>query len=220
MNAAAPATDTLFQRYLAQCQADAAAVLTRVCREAGVAEAGSGLWVAPPQRQARALLPGLAPRWLDWLTRHDPSTQAVQSMPQPFVTDGFGVPTGLALMSDDDVDEDIESTRVVQGVESAAEWSLRDLRSRLASAPPVPGGSPEEVLPLAPARVVSALCGALHEQTPDAATRLAALRCVAAPLASALANLYQQHADRSWSSAVAGRCVFQAGLSLRPPCSG
>ena len=195
MNAAAPATDTLFQRYLAQCQADAAAVLTRVCREAGVAEAGSGLWVAPPQRQARALLPGLAPRWLDWLTRHDPSTQAVQSMPQPFVTDGFGVPTGLALMSDDDVDEDIESTRVVQGVESAAEWSLRDLRSRLASAPPVPGGSPEEVLPLAPARVVSALCGALHEQTPDAATRLAALRCVAAPLASALANLYQQHAE-------------------------
>lgn len=195
MNAPAPAAETLFQRYLAQCQADAAAVLTRVCREAGVAEAGGSLWVSPAQRQARSLLPGLAPRWIEWLARPVADSQVVQSMPQPFVTDGFGVPTGLALMSDDDVDEDIESTRVVQGIESAAEWSLRDLRSRLASAPLAPGGSPEEVLPLAPAHVVGALCGALHEQTPDAATRLAALRCVAAPLASALANLYQQHAE-------------------------
>jgi len=194
MNAPTPATATLFQRYLVQCQADAAALITRVCREAGVPAAGSGLWVSPAQRQARALLPGLAPRWIDCLARPAAAAQAVHSLPQPFITDDFGVPTGLALMSDDDVDEDIESTRVVQAIEAAAEWSLRDLRSRLASAPPVPGGSPDEVLPLAPARVVSAMCGALHEESPDAATRLAALRCVGDALASALANLYQQHA--------------------------
>ncbi len=29
-----------------------------------------------------------------------------------------------------------------------------------------------------------------------------------------------KHADRSWSRAAAGRCVFQAGLSVRPQCSG
>jgi hypothetical protein len=195
MNAHTTAQATLFQRYLAQCESDAVEVLTRVCREAGAAPAGSSLWVAPAQRQARALLPGLAPRWLDWLDRPTAAAQAVQSMPQPFITDGFGVPTGLALMSDDDVDEDIESTRVVQAIESAAEWTLRDLRSRLASAPSLPGSTPDEVLPLAPARVVSALCGALHEETTDAPTRLAALRCAAEPLASALATLYQQHAQ-------------------------
>jgi hypothetical protein len=191
----APSTATLFQRYLEQCQADAAALIMRVCREAGAPAAGSSLWVSPAQRQARALLPGLAPRWVDCLARPAPAAQAVPSLPQPFVTDDFGVPTGLALMSDDDVDEDIESTRVVQAIETTAEWNLRDLRSRLASAPPVAGGSPDEVLPLAPARVVSALCGALHDESDDAATRLAALRCVADPLAAALATLYQQHAQ-------------------------
>src|SRR5689334_13447171 len=97
----APADTTLFQRYLAQCQADAAALLARVCREAGAADAGNSLWVSPSQRHARALLPGLAPRWLDSLNRPPAASQPSHSLPQPFVTDGFGVPTGLALMSDD-----------------------------------------------------------------------------------------------------------------------
>ncbi|MGM9490913.1 DUF1631 family protein [Ideonella sp. YS5] len=194
MTAPPPAVETLYQRYLAQCQADAAAVVARVCREAGVASPGGGLWVSPAQRHAQSLLPGLAPRWLAQLAR-PVAAPSGPTLPQPFVTDGFGVPTGLALMSDDDVDEEIESTRVVQAIESAAEWSLRDLRSRLASAPPTAGSLEDEVLPLAPARLVSALCGALHEETDDGAARLAALRCAAEPLASALANMYQQHAE-------------------------
>ncbi|HJV71376.1 DUF1631 family protein [Ideonella sp.] len=187
---------TLYQRYLARCHTDAAAALSLACGAAGVAPPGSGLWVAPAQRQARQVLPTLASRWADHLARPSAAPAAPNaSAPQPFAGAGFGVPSGLGLMSDDDVDEDIESTRVVQAIESAAEWPLRDLRSRLASAPPAPGGARDEALPLAPAKIVRALCAALHDEPLDAPVRLAALRIVAEPLARALANLYQQHAE-------------------------
>jgi hypothetical protein len=99
-------------------------------------------------------------------------------------------------MSDDDVDEDIESTRLVQAIESAGEWSLRDLRSRLASAPlPAGSGTREDVLPLAPARVVGALCACLQQQAVEPGLRLAVLRLVGDTLAADLALLYQRHAE-------------------------
>jgi len=192
---------TLYQRYLARCYTDAGAALALACGAAGVPPAGGGLWVAPAQRHARQLLPTLATSWAAHLTRPTaaPSGPAGLGAPSPssspFSGSGFGVPSGLGLMSDDDVDEDIESTRVVQAIESAAEWSLRDLRSRLASAPPAAGGARDETLPLAPARVVRALCAALHDEPIEPAVRLAALRIVAEPLAKALGNLYQQHAE-------------------------
>ena len=138
MTATPSAVETIYQRYLAQCQADAAAVVARLCSEAVVATHGSRLWVSPEQRHALALLTGLAPRCLAHLDRPS-AAPASPSQPHPLITVVFGVPTGLALMSEDDVYEDIESTRVLQAIESAAEWSLRDLRSRLASAPPMPG---------------------------------------------------------------------------------
>jgi hypothetical protein len=98
-------------------------------------------------------------------------------------------------MSDDDVDEDIESTRLVQAIETAADWSLRDLRSRLASTPVAAGAARDEVLPLAPAKVVHALCAALHAQPVEPGVRLAAMRTLAEPLAQALSLLYQRHAQ-------------------------
>lgn len=193
-----PATPvaTLYQRYLARCHTDAAAALSLACGAAGVAPAGGGLWVSPAQRQARHVLPTLAASWAAHLARPSvaPAAPAASAL-QPFAGGAFGVPSGLGLMSDDDVDEDIESTRVVQAIETAAEWSLRDLRSRLASVPPAAGGQRDDTLPLAPAKVVRALCAALHDEPLDPAIRLAALRIVAEPLAQAMANLYQQHAE-------------------------
>ncbi|WP_374561907.1 DUF1631 family protein [Ideonella sp.] len=192
--AAPAASATLYQRYLAQCQADAAALLAQVCREAGAAPAGGSIWVTPAQRQARQELPQLATAWATQLWQPVAKAPAA-SAPMPFFASGFNVPSGLGLMSDDDVDEDIESTRAVQAIEGTAEWSLRDLRSRLASAPPVAGAARDDTLPLGPARVVGALCATLHGAGLNPAVRLAALRTVADPLAHALAGLYQQHAE-------------------------
>ena len=185
---------TLFERYLAHCEEDAAVLLARVCRDAASTTTG-GVWMAPVQRKARDVLPSLAGGWaaqLKLLTRpQSPKPTAGNA----FVVSGFGVPSGLSLMSDDDVDEDIESTRLVQAIESAAEWSLRDLRSRMASAPASSSNPREEALPLAPAKVVGALCAFLHEQPFEPALRLAVLRAVADPLAQDLALLYQRHAE-------------------------
>ncbi|HEX5685656.1 MAG TPA: hypothetical protein VFY73_16665, partial [Ideonella sp.] len=54
------ASATLYQRYLAQCQVDAVALLAQVCREASNAPSGGSIWVTPAQRQARQELPLLA----------------------------------------------------------------------------------------------------------------------------------------------------------------
>jgi hypothetical protein len=197
---AAPAQPaTLFARYLAHCEEDAAVLLARVCRDAAAPQSGGGVWLAPVQRKAREVLPTLAPGWMVQLAR---LARPQSSQPNPtspgnaFVVSGFGVPSGLSLMSDDDVDEDIESTRLVQAIESTAEWSLRDLRSRLASAPLPPGShAREDVLPLAPAKVVGALCAALHEQGFEPALRLAVMRAAADPLSKDLATLYQRHGE-------------------------
>jgi hypothetical protein len=136
------------------------------------------LWVAPAQRQARQVLPTLAGSWAAHLARPSaaPAAPAASAL-QPFAGGAFGVPSGLGLMSDDDVDEDIESTRVVQAIETAAEWSLRDLRGRLANAAAA-GGQRDDTCSLAPAKVV-ALCAALHDTPLDLPCALAALRIVA-----------------------------------------
>lgn len=209
------AATTLYQRYLAQCRADAPALLQRVCREAGVVPPGGDLWVAPAQRQARTLLPRLAPAWLAGLD--PPGSRATRPTRPTLSGPDFGVPSGLSLMSDDDVDEDIESTRLVQAIESAADWSLRDLRSRLAAAPVMRDGGREDVLPLAPARLVRALCEALHAEAAEPPVRLAALRLLAQPLSSDLAVLYQQHADllTSWGLQPA-RYTIRREPEIRP----
>lgn len=195
MNTPAPPAHSLLDRYLAQCATDAAALLALVCREAGAQPAGASVFLAPAQRQARALMPALAGPWAGKLAHQVRTTPAPPTQPLPFSPHGdFGVPSGLALMSDDDVDEDIESTRVVQAIEALADWPLRDLRSRLASAP-AGSAARDDLLPLAPARVVHALCAALHEQPVEPGVRLAALRVAAEPLARALADLYQRHAE-------------------------
>ncbi|MFO1336772.1 MAG: DUF1631 family protein [Burkholderiaceae bacterium] len=186
---------TLFERYLAQCTTDASAALERICREAGAPPPGGHAFVAPAQRQARQVLAGLARSWVAHLAQPAGPVPPPTQPANPFVASGFGVPTGLSLMSDDDVDEDIESTRLVQAVEAAAEWSLRDLRSRLASAPPAPGAPRDEVLPLSPARVVGALCATLHDEPIEPPVRLAVLRTVAEPLAQGLARVYEAHAE-------------------------
>jgi hypothetical protein len=197
MNAPSPAT--LFDRYLAQCAVDAAALLAQVCRDAGAPRAGGSVFLAPAQRRARELLPAMAAPWAAQLAQHASAAAAPRAADTApgasFLASGFGVPSGLALMSDDDVDEDIESTRLVQAIESMADWSLRDLRSRLASTPTAAGAARDEVLPLAPARMVNALCAALHAQPVEPGVRLAAMRTVAEPLAQALAGLYQRHAQ-------------------------
>lgn len=218
--AAPDANATLYQRYLAQCQADAAALLAQVCREAGAAPTGGSIWITPAQRQARQELPQLATAWATQLWQ--PAAKApAASAPLPFFASGFNVPSGLGLMSDDDVDEDIESTRAVQAIEGAAEWSLRDLRSRLASAPPVAGGSRDDTLPLAPARVVGALCATLHGAGLSPAVRLAALRTVTDSLAHALAGLYQQHAEmlNDWGLQPA-RYTIRREPEARPTAGG
>lgn len=194
MNFPAPSAASLFDRYLAQCLSDAAALLAHVCREAGAPQAGASVFLAPAQRQARALVPSLAGPWAGQLAQHARGAPAPLTAPSPFSHGDFGVPSGLALMSDDDVDEDIESTRLVQAIETVADWPLRDLRSRLASTP-AGTAARDELLPLAPARVVHALCAALREQPIEPGVRLAALRVVVEPLARALAELYQRHAE-------------------------
>lgn len=185
-----PPPATLYARYLAQCEAEARPLMSAVCLEASRAASGVGGWVAPADQMARQILPGLPAVWALQLGERLAGNGPVTSPS----TDLAG-PSSLSLMSDDDVDEDIESTRVVQGIETAAEWALRDLRSRLGQWPQGAGRSGADPLPLAPGAVVGALCAALHDGPYDGALRLAVLRAVAAPLGRALAALYARHAE-------------------------
>jgi hypothetical protein len=233
MNAPSPAT--LFDRYFAQCAADASVLLAQVCRDAAASRPGESVFVSPGQRRARDLMPELAGPWTRQIGQHPGApSAAATAQGAPFLASGFGLPSGLALMSDDDVDEDIESTRLVQAIETMADWALRDLRSRLASTPVAAGAARDEVLPLAPAKVVHALCAALHAQPVDAGVRLAAMRTLAEPLAQALTLLYQRHAQllAEWGVEPARytirrdpeprplRAAGQAGASGEPPASG
>ncbi len=186
---APPPPATLFARYLAQCEADTRPLLSAVCLEASRSAGTVGGWLSPAEQMARQVLPGLPAVWAQYMTER----LAWAAQPDGPAS-SLGGPISLSLMSDDDVDEDIESTRIVQGIESAAEWTLRDLRARLAQWPSGGGRAPADRLPLAPEAVVAALGAALRDGPWDGSLRLAVLRAVSPPLGRALADLYARHA--------------------------
>ncbi|HEY9065083.1 MAG TPA: DUF1631 family protein [Burkholderiaceae bacterium] len=101
-------------------------------------------------------------------------------------------PLSLSLVDDKQVERDIELARVIQLIESTAEWELRELQAFYATLRQARSIRPEHN-PLRPEACASALLSAWHETGLAHETRLLALQLSANPLAAALRELYAQH---------------------------
>ena len=101
-------------------------------------------------------------------------------------------PLSLSLMDDQQVERDIELARVIQSIESTAEWELRDLQAFYASLRRARSIRPEQN-PLRPEMCASALLSTLQEAGLSHEARVLALHLSAQPLADALRELYAEH---------------------------
>lgn len=101
-------------------------------------------------------------------------------------------PLSLSLMDDQQVERDIELARVIQLIESTAEWELRDLQAFYASLRRARSIRPEQN-PLRPEMCASALLSTLQEAGLSHEARVLALHVSAQPLADALRELYAEH---------------------------
>jgi hypothetical protein len=101
-------------------------------------------------------------------------------------------PLSLSLMDDQQVERDIELARVIQLIESTAEWELRDLQAFYATLRRARSIRPEQN-PLRPEMCASALLSTLQEAGLSHEARVLALHASAQPLADALRELYAQH---------------------------
>ena len=98
----------------------------------------------------------------------------------------------LSLVDDQQVERDIELARVIQLIESRAEWELRELQALCATLRQARSIRPEH-LPLQPRMCASALLSALHQIGLVHEARLLALQLSAQPLADAVRELCAQH---------------------------
>lgn len=101
-------------------------------------------------------------------------------------------PFSLSLMDDQQVERDIELARVIQLIESTAEWELRELQAFYAALRRARSIRPEQN-PLPPDMCASALLSVLQEAGLSHEARVLALHVSAQPLADALRELYAEH---------------------------
>jgi hypothetical protein len=103
-------------------------------------------------------------------------------------------PEVLSLISEDSIDEDIEIARVVQAVDSQAEWELGQLASLVSSLTGVSGIS-IDTYPLRPAVIGRAIRSTCLEFDLDKPARLRLMREVGAAAAAPLRVVYAAHVD-------------------------
>lgn len=100
----------------------------------------------------------------------------------------------LTLIDEAQIDEEIETARIVQAVESEADWELRQLRalaSGLAGLPAID----DAVAPLSPLACANGLRAGLAGLAPEPATRLFLMRVLGPALGRAIRPAYARLAD-------------------------
>jgi len=102
-------------------------------------------------------------------------------------------PVQLSLVDDKQLERDIELARVIQLIESSAEWELRELQAVCATLKQARSILPEHV-PLRPAMCAHALLSTLEDAGLTHEASVLALRVSGPGLANALRDLYAQHA--------------------------
>ncbi|MEP6874583.1 MAG: DUF1631 family protein, partial [Burkholderiales bacterium] len=112
--------------------------------------------------------------------------------PEPRSRPAAGQPAQLSLVDDQQLERDIELARVIQLIESAAEWELRELQAVCATLKRARSIRPEHN-PLRPEMAARALLVALEESGLGIEARVSALRMCGAVLAEALRELYARH---------------------------
>ncbi|HKX42542.1 MAG TPA: DUF1631 family protein [Burkholderiaceae bacterium] len=101
-------------------------------------------------------------------------------------------PLALSLVDDQQVERDIELARVIQLIESSAEWELRELQAFYATLRRARSIRAEHN-PLRPEACAGALLSAWQDAGLDHEARLLAMQLSAKPIAAALRELYAQH---------------------------
>jgi hypothetical protein len=181
--------ELMFPAWQQRCQDDAAALVDQVLPATNTAGIDTPAELRPAWRQSlRALLsqPGARP--------------APDDLPSPLAAPTAGMTgalAGLSLMSDDEVNEHIATRRMVQAMEGAAEWPLRDLFNRCLvwrwHAEHLGYCSP--VL-LEPPVLAQSLCAALAECEARPTRRLAMLNQLTPPLVAQSKALYERQAEQ------------------------
>jgi hypothetical protein len=192
--------DLLFPTWRQQCQDDALDLVDRVLFS------GSG-----------ATQPGLRPAWQDRLTRH--LTAPDQPGPSRSVDTDLATLSGLVLVSDDEVNQNIASQRVVQALDDRGEWLLRDLAARchLWRWQAEQAGFLQPLL-LEPAVLVQTLCEALEDCIPHPPRRQVLMNELAPALTREGPALYQRQLDWLDSQGVAAQPL--AMRRALPPAAG
>jgi hypothetical protein len=113
--------------------------------------------------------------------------------PETTGTPAASRPVQLSLVDDKQLERDIELARVIQLIESSAEWELRELQAVCATLKQARSILPEHV-PLRPEMCAHALLATLEEAGLTHEARVLALRVSGPVLANALRDLYAQHA--------------------------
>jgi len=101
----------------------------------------------------------------------------------------------LTLIDEAQIDEDIEIARIVQAIESEADWELRQLRALASGLHGLPAID-ESVAPLAPLACASGLRAALSGLGVDGGTRILLLRVLGPALGRAVKDQYGELSRR------------------------
>jgi hypothetical protein len=174
--------DLLFPAWRQHCLDDAMDLVDRV------------LFTGQAQTQ-----PGLRPAWQDRLNRLIEAPRhagAFSAAPAAPAAQDLSTLSGLVLMSDDEVNENIASRRLVQQLDGSAEWVLRDLDARcsLWRWQAEQAGFAQPLL-LEPAALAQTLCEALNDCVPHPPRRLALLTELSPALTREAPALYQRQLD-------------------------
>ncbi|WP_396268735.1 DUF1631 family protein [Ideonella sp.] len=190
-----------FMDWLQRCRSDAAELVQRALRAAGL-QHQAGLREAWLMKLERALSdPGL--------TRHPARN---------------GLPSGIMLMSEAEVSEGVVVKRLVQDMHTAADWLLVELQTRgepLWHAELADGQWPHAAL-LHPGLLADTLCQALRVSVSVPQQRLEVLSQLATPLTRLLNPLYERQLEWLELQGVSAPPIAPSATSLQlaaPPSS-
>lgn len=179
--------DLLFPAWRQQCLDDAMDLVDRVLFTGSV-----------------ATQPGLRPAWQDRLNRQ--LQMPNMGTAAPSADTDLATLSGLALVSDDEVNDNIAVRRLVQALDAAAEWVLRDLvaRCNVWRWQAEQAGFPQPLL-LEPAALAQSLCEALRDCIAHPPRRQALLTDIGPALTREGQALYQRQLDWLDSQGIAAQ---------------
>lgn len=144
----------------------------------------------------QATQPGLRLAWQDRLGGAIENPQRPKPPPSNFAQLDISTLSGLTLMSDDEVSENIVANRMVLTLEGTCEWLLREMKARTfvwrMQAEQAYFESPQL---LSPNTLVQCLSEALHDCVPVGHRRLELLRELNRPLSDEARRLYEGLVD-------------------------